>query len=63
MEEGQSWVTREARTKARENSRRRPSKLPRKNDNLREKRRISKFPLLSARSPIAGYDPVPAEKQ
>ena len=47
----QSWVTREARTKARENIRRRPSKLPRKNDKRREKRRISKFPLLSARCP------------
>ena len=54
IKEEQSWVTREARTKARENSRRRPSKLPRKNDKRREKRRISKFPLLSARSPIAG---------
>ncbi len=56
-------MTREARTKAREKIRRRPSKLSRKNDKRREKRRISKFPLLSARSPIAGHDPVPVEKQ
>ena len=40
--EKQIWVTREVKTKARGNNRRRPNLLPRKNGNRKKKRRKSK---------------------
>jgi hypothetical protein len=50
----QRWVTREVKTKAKENNRKRPSLVPRRNENGEGKRRISKYSLLGA---VKFHDP------